>query len=64
MPKPYRAIMLEVSSPCRVLAARGAHLPPAELQALEDRHILRVLEKQRRSAWTCLPTASFAAGTS
>jgi len=30
-----------------LLAARGAHLPPAELQALEDRHILRVLEKQR-----------------
>ena len=48
MPKPYRADHVgSFLRPAELLAARGAHLPPAELQALEDRHILRVLEKQR-----------------
>ena len=33
--------------PAELLAARSSHLPPEDLRALEDRHVLRALERQK-----------------
>jgi 5-methyltetrahydropteroyltriglutamate--homocysteine methyltransferase len=48
MSSPYRADHVgSFLRPAALLAARSAQACPAELEAIEDRHILRVLEKQK-----------------
>jgi 5-methyltetrahydropteroyltriglutamate--homocysteine methyltransferase len=48
MPTPYRADQVgSFLRPAELLEARGRGAGPEELRAIEDRHVLRVLERQR-----------------
>jgi 5-methyltetrahydropteroyltriglutamate--homocysteine methyltransferase len=48
MPSPIRADHVgSLLRPTELLRARASHIAPSELEAVEDRHVLRVLQRQK-----------------